>query len=91
MSKPTTSPLTERPTARVFMSGRSQAVRLPQEFRFECEEVAIRRHGRHIILSPRFADWKELWAHMERGDGTFGAHILKRRAGARHSKRERLR
>ena len=33
-------------TAKVFWSGRSQAVRLPKTFRFESEEVRIRRHGR---------------------------------------------
>ena len=32
-----------RQTAKVFMNGRSQAVRLPKEFRFEGTEVAIRR------------------------------------------------
>jgi len=31
--------------AKIFWSGRSQAVRLPKEFRFETDEVSIRRHG----------------------------------------------
>jgi virulence-associated protein VagC len=39
-------------TARVFWSGRSQAVRLPKEFRFDVEEVSIRREGNHVILEP---------------------------------------
>ncbi|MGH7049616.1 MAG: antitoxin, partial [Acetobacteraceae bacterium] len=39
-------------TARVFWSGRSQAVRLPKAFRFESETVRIRRHGRAVILEP---------------------------------------
>lgn len=39
-------------TARVFWSGRSQAVRLPKAFRFESEEVRIRRHGASVILEP---------------------------------------
>jgi antitoxin VapB len=38
--------------ARLFWNGRSQAVRLPKEFRFEGEEVAIRRDGRRVILEP---------------------------------------
>jgi antitoxin VapB len=44
-------------TARVFWSGRSQAVRLPKEYRFEGEEVRIRRHGSAVILEPIPADW----------------------------------
>ncbi|MGH7081032.1 MAG: antitoxin [Acetobacteraceae bacterium] len=44
-------------TARVFWSGRSQAVRLPKAFRFESETVRIRRHGRAVILEPVATDW----------------------------------
>lgn len=44
-------------TAKVFWSGRSQAVRLPKEFRFEAEEVRIRRHGAAVILEPVPTDW----------------------------------
>jgi antitoxin VapB len=44
-------------TARVFWSGRSQAVRLPKEYRFEGDEVRIRRHGSAVILEPIPADW----------------------------------
>ncbi|MER9298100.1 type II toxin-antitoxin system VapB family antitoxin [Mesorhizobium sp. M0621] len=43
--------------AKVFWSGRSQAVRLPKEFRFETDEVSIRRQGRTIILEPLAQDW----------------------------------
>jgi antitoxin VapB len=39
-------------TAKLFRNGRSQAVRLPKEFRFEGEEVAIRREGQRIVLEP---------------------------------------
>ena len=38
--------------AKVFWSGRSQAVRLPREFRVDAEAVRIRRHGNAIILEP---------------------------------------
>jgi antitoxin VapB len=52
------------PTAKLFKNGRSQAVRLPAEFRFEGTEVAIRRDPDtgDVILSPlnkSFADWLE--------------------------------
>ena len=44
-----------RKTAKVFMSGRSQAVRLPKEFRFDTKEVWIRRNPDtgEIILKPK--------------------------------------
>jgi antitoxin VapB len=38
--------------AKLFMTGRSQAVRLPKEFRFEGETVLVRREGRAVILEP---------------------------------------
>jgi antitoxin VapB len=37
-------------TAKVFWSGRSQAVRLPKGFRFDTDTVRIRRHGQAVIL-----------------------------------------
>jgi antitoxin VapB len=39
-------------TAKLFWSGRSQAVRLPKDFRFRGEEARIRRHGHAVILEP---------------------------------------
>jgi len=46
-------------TARLFMNGRSQAVRLPAEFRFEGDAVAIRRDPAtgEVILSAIPASW----------------------------------
>lgn len=38
--------------AKVFWTGRSQAVRLPQEFRFETDTVLVRREGTSVILEP---------------------------------------
>ncbi len=46
-----------RKTARVFFNNRSQAVRLPKEFRFDTKEVFIRKEGQEVILSPRPDDW----------------------------------
>ena len=39
-------------TAKLFMHGRSQAVRLPKEFRFEGTEVRVSRVGDKVILEP---------------------------------------
>ena len=55
-----------RKFARVFMSGRSQAVRLPKEFRFDVDRVIIRREGRHVVLSPPFKDWEDYWENGTR-------------------------
>jgi antitoxin VapB len=44
-------------TAKIFWSGRSQAVRLPKEFRFSTELVHIRRHGNAVILEPVSENW----------------------------------
>ena len=38
--------------AKIFMTGRSQAVRIPKKYRFNAAEVEIRRQGNSIILSP---------------------------------------
>jgi antitoxin VapB len=43
--------------AKIFWSGRSQAVRLPKDFRFHGDEVRIRRHGNAVILEPVADDW----------------------------------
>jgi antitoxin VapB len=39
-------------TAKLFTHGRSQAVRLPKEFRFEGTEVRVTRVGNKVILEP---------------------------------------
>jgi antitoxin VapB len=39
-------------TAKLFMHGRSQAVRLPKEFRFEGTEVRVSKVGDKVILEP---------------------------------------
>ena len=44
-------------TAKLFWSGRSQAVRLPREFRMKGTEVRIRRQGAAVILEPVATDW----------------------------------
>ena len=47
-------------TAKLFWTGRSQAVRLPKEFRFEGAVVRIRRQGDAVILEPVPEDWRWL-------------------------------
>ena len=47
--------------AKVFSTGRSQAVRLPKEFRFSTKEVTIERQGDAVILRPKLdsATWAQ--------------------------------
>ena len=47
-------------TARLFQSGRSQAVRLPKEFRFAGTEVAVRHFGNGVLLLPLDDPWQTL-------------------------------
>ena len=49
-------------TAKVFMNGRSQAVRLPAEFRFDCREVFIEKQGDAVILRPKPQGWDDFFA-----------------------------
>jgi antitoxin VapB len=44
--------MAEHGTAKLFMHGRSQAVRLPKEFRMPGTEVRVRRVGRGVMLEP---------------------------------------
>ena len=44
-------------TAKVFENGRSQAVRLPKECRFDSEEVAVNKIGDIVILMPKDNKW----------------------------------
>ena len=40
-------------TAKIFQHGNSQAVRLPKEFRFDEDEVVVKRHAGGVLLLPR--------------------------------------
>jgi antitoxin VapB len=54
--------------ARLFRNGRSQAVRLPQEFRFRGDRVRIRRLGTGVLLEP-ILDGREWFAELDRLGG----------------------
>ena len=52
-------------TAKLFMNGKSQAVRLPKEFRFEGDRVRVRRVGRGVLLEPIIGDVAEWFALLD--------------------------
>jgi antitoxin VapB len=54
--------MTETATAKIFKHGRSQAVRLPKEFRLPGKEVRVRRVGCGVLLEPLDAPFNaEAW------------------------------
>ena len=55
--------------AKLFINGRSQAVRLPLEFRFDTKEVFIRRDPAtgDVILSRKPASWKDFFSTLKNG------------------------
>jgi antitoxin VapB len=54
-------------TVKLFKSGRSQALCLPKEFRFEgVREVSIRREGKAVILEPvEEISWNKWWTSWQ--------------------------
>lgn len=60
--------MTQVSQARVFMTGRSQAVRIPKEFRLTIDEIFIRRDPQSgdLILSQAPGDWDEVYAALDR-------------------------
>ena len=72
MTRTTTDSTMPAPSvAKVFTTGRSQAVRLPKEFRFNTKEVTIERQGDAVILRPKFATKEDWWAEMEKTLASF--------------------
>ncbi len=53
-------------TAKIFMNGRSQAVRLPAEYRFDCQEVLIEKQGDALLLRPKPKGWDDFFARPSR-------------------------
>lgn len=52
-------------TAKLFQNGRSQAVRLPKEFRFNGDEVVINKIGDIVILMPKENKWSGFLNSLE--------------------------
>jgi len=72
-------------TAKLFWSGRSQAVRLPKEYRFEGSKVRIRRHGAAVILEPIPTGWAWLTKIQGPVDADFEAAATKELPHRDHS------
>jgi antitoxin VapB len=59
-------------SAKIFMNGRSQAVRLPKECRFDCDEVYVEKQGDKVIISAVKPGWDEFFD----ADSAFGDDFL---------------
>jgi antitoxin VapB len=77
-------------TAKLFRNGRSQAVRLPVEYRFEGSEVYVRRDpaSGDVILSRRPESWTDLFALIKLNAIEMPADFLADREDAPPQKRE---
>ena len=58
-------------TAKLFKNGRSQAVRLPKEFRFEGTQVFIKKVGNAVVLIPEQDSWQTLFDSLEQFSDDF--------------------
>jgi len=58
--------MAKRGIAKLFRNGRSQAVRLPREFRFEGDQVRIRRVREGVLLEPLLPDAPGWFAELDR-------------------------
>ena len=70
--------------AKVFWSGRSQAVRIPKQFRFDTDEVTIRKEGDVVILEPvsnenQPIDFEKEWGWLQ--------HLKKTQASLRRGRK----
>ena len=63
--------MTDSATAKIFMNGRSQAVRLPKEFRFDTDEVSVERLGDGVVLRPLHRTREAWWARLQQVLGQF--------------------
>jgi antitoxin VapB len=73
-------------TAKIFMNGRSEAVRLPKNCRFGADEVYVKKVGSIVLLVPKDKTWE---VFMQGLDG-FSADFMKSRSLELPQNRRRL-
>ena len=71
-------------TAKLFKTGRSQAVRLPKEYRFDGDRVFIKRVGDSVVLIPYREPWQSLFDSLEQ----FSDDFMEDREQPAHQDRE---
>ena len=73
-------------TAKLFENGRSQAVRLPKEYRFDTKEVNVNKIGDIIVLFPQNKKWNALMESLD----MFTDDYMEERKQGQNQKREML-
>jgi len=58
-------------TAKLFQNGQSQAVRLPKEFRFEDDQVFVKKSGNIVVLIPTKNSWDTLIQSLDKFSDDF--------------------
>jgi antitoxin VapB len=76
-------------TAKLFINGKSQAVRLPKEYRFAGDEVGVARVGEMVVLYPKEKAW-EIFTATEPVTDDFCEAIIAARRNDAESPREAL-
>lgn len=71
------STIADDSTAKLFWTGRSQAVRLPKAFRFEGDVVRIRRQGNAVVLEPVSTPKEDPWAWLREFPAPFDEEFAK--------------
>ena len=73
-------------TAKIFENGRSQAVRLPKEYRFNAKEVNVNKIGDAIVLFPADSKWNSLLGSLD----LFTDDFMEKRNQGKSDKRDSL-
>ncbi len=60
-------------TAKLFKNGKSQAVRLPKDFKFDGSEVYVKKIGRNVLLIPKEDPWESLISSLDKFTDDFMA------------------
>jgi antitoxin VapB len=58
-------------TAKIFQNGRSQAVRLPKDFRFDGDEVFVHKVGNAVVLLPVRHSWDTFFESLSKFSNDF--------------------
>ncbi len=73
-------------TAKIFTNGRSQAIRLPKEFRFSGDDVFINKIGKIVLLIPKDDPWSVLANSLDQ----FSDDFMEERSQPPQDRREEL-
>jgi len=71
-------------TAKIFINGRSQAVRLPKKYRFKTDQVIIFKRGDEVVLKEKKESWDDFFAEPS----VFGEDYLSQREDLDPQKRD---